>query len=163
MRAADGPGALEEDGDGLMRHIGEQGSDLVVLPELAFAPWFAAEMPGDDALWTPSARAHTQWMERLPELRAPVIGTRPVDRPEGRRNKAYITAVGGAATGLHDKSHPPDEPGFWEASRTSLATASRRGGDRRPAGRRAGVHGAEVRPSTRRASSWPPRHARSRG
>jgi N-carbamoylputrescine amidase len=51
------PGALEQDWDGLVAHVAEQRSDVVVLPEMGFAPWFAAERPGPDAAWASSVAA----------------------------------------------------------------------------------------------------------
>ena len=109
-------GALEQDWNGLVAHVVERGSDLVVLPEMGFAPWFAGERPGSDAAWVSSVAAHAEWMERLPELAAAVVGTRPVDRPSGRRNEAYVATPAGPPRPLHDKSYLPDEEGFWEAS-----------------------------------------------
>ena len=110
------PGALEEDWAGLVRHVTAEGSDLVVLPELGFAPWFAAERAVDDAAWAAAVAAHERWLPRLSELGAAVIGTRPVDRPAGRRNEAYAREADGPVRPLHDKSYLPDEAGFWEAS-----------------------------------------------
>lgn len=109
-------GALDDDWAGLVEHVRVEGSDLVVLPEMCFSPWFAAERPVDEAPWVASVAAHDVWLNRLGELPAAVIGTRPVDRPAGRRNEAYAVDVGGPARPLHDKSYLPDEPGFWEAS-----------------------------------------------
>ncbi len=110
------PGALEQDWDGLVAHVAEQRSDLIVLPEMGFAPWFAAERPASGAIWASSVAAHAAWVERLPELGAAVVGTRPVDRPAGRRNEAYVATPAGPVRRLHDKSYLPDEAGFWEAS-----------------------------------------------
>ena len=110
------PGALEQDWDGLVAHLTEQGSELVVLPEMGFAPWFAAERPSSDGAWASSVAAHAVWRERLSELGAAVVGTRPVDRPAGRRNEAYVATPTGPVRALHDKCYLPDEPGFWEAS-----------------------------------------------
>jgi N-carbamoylputrescine amidase len=109
-------GALEQDWDSLVAHVAQQGSELVVLPEMGFAPWLAAERAGSDATWSSSVAAHAAWSERLPELGAAVIGTRPVDRPAGRRNEAYLATPDGQVRSLHDKSYLPDEAGFWEAS-----------------------------------------------
>jgi N-carbamoylputrescine amidase len=109
-------GALEQDWDGLVAHVAEQGSELVVLPEMGFAPWFAAERPGSHEAWASSVSAHAAWSERLPELEAAVVGTRPVDRPTGRRNEAYLSRPDVPLLSLHDKSYLPDETGFWEAS-----------------------------------------------
>ncbi|HWH27936.1 MAG TPA: carbon-nitrogen hydrolase family protein [Mycobacteriales bacterium] len=109
-------GALEQDWTELVAHVEAERSDLVVLPELGFAPWLAAERVFDAAAWDAAVRAHDEWLGRLHELPAAVIGTRPVTRPAGRRNEAYAAERGGAVRGLHDKSYLPDEPGFWEAS-----------------------------------------------
>jgi N-carbamoylputrescine amidase len=110
------PGAREEDWAGLVAHAHAERSDLVVLPELGFARWFAAERPYDAEAWAASVAAHQHWQSRLGELDAAVIGTRPVDRPSGRRNEAYAAEAGRPPRPLHDKSYLPDEPGFWEAS-----------------------------------------------
>ena len=110
------PGELEQDWAGLVEHVAVERSDLVVLPEMGFAPWFAVQRPVDDALWTASVQAHERWLLRIDELPAAVLGTRPVERAQGRRNEAYAVEPGGQLRGLHDKSYLPDEPGFWEAS-----------------------------------------------
>ena len=109
-------GALEEDWAGLVAHVERERSDLVVLPEMCFAPWFAAERPTGDGPWTASVEAHERWLARLRELPAAVLGSRPVERAVGRRNEAFAADVGGPVRPLHDKSYLPDEPGFWEAS-----------------------------------------------
>jgi N-carbamoylputrescine amidase len=109
-------GSLEEDWAGLVAHVRAERSDLVVLPEMGFAPWFAVERPFDGGRWDAAVRAHDTWLGRLSELPAAVLGTRPVTRPGGRRNEAYAADRGGPVRGLHDKSYLPDEPGFWEAS-----------------------------------------------
>jgi N-carbamoylputrescine amidase len=111
-----GADSLEEDWAGLVAHVAGEGSDLVVLPELCFAPWFAADKPFDSATWDAAVDAHERWLARLPELPAAVIGSRPVTCPAGRRNQAYAADRGSPPAPLHDKSYLPDEPGFWEAS-----------------------------------------------
>ena len=110
------PGCLEEDWAGLAAHVLDERSDLVVLPELGFAPWFAADRPFDRPAWDAAVAAHERWLGRLHELPAAVLGTRPVDAPGGRRNQAYAAERAGPVRPLHDKSYLPDEPGFWEAS-----------------------------------------------
>lgn len=110
------PGALEQDWAGLVHHVAEQRSELVVLPEMGFAPWFATDRTGSDAVWASAVAAHATWSRRLPELGTAVVGTRPVDRSAGRRNEAYVATPDGGVRPLHDKSYLPDEPGFWEAS-----------------------------------------------
>jgi N-carbamoylputrescine amidase len=110
------PGALDEDWAGLVAHVDAEQSDLVVLPELGFAPWFATEQPFDEVAWGSAVAAHGRWLQRLGELGAAVIGSRPVDGVAGRRNEAYAAEAGQPVRRLHDKSYLPNEPGFWEAS-----------------------------------------------
>ena len=109
-------GALEQDWAALVEHVEAQRSDLVVLPEMGFAPWFAVGPAFEADRWDAAVRAHEQWLDRLVELPAAVLGTRPVTRPAGRRNAAYAADRGGPVRALHDKSYLPDEDGFWEAS-----------------------------------------------
>ncbi|MFP5219295.1 MAG: carbon-nitrogen hydrolase family protein [Actinomycetes bacterium] len=109
-------GALDDDWAQLVSHVEVERSDLVVLPELGFAPWLAVERTFDQQRWDDAVSTHDRWLARLRELPAAVIGTRPVTRPVGRRNEAYAADRGGRVRGLHDKSYLPDEPGFWEAS-----------------------------------------------
>lgn len=110
------PDALAADWAELVAHVDAERSDLVVLPELGFAPWFAAERPFDESAWAAAVAAHERWLQRLGELNTAVVGTRPVDRPAGRRNEAYAADASHLLVPLHDKSYLPDEPGFWEAS-----------------------------------------------
>jgi hypothetical protein len=110
------PGALEQDWDGLVAHVAAERSELVVLPEMGFAPWFATDPPAGDDAWPSAVAAHEAWTRRLPELGAAVVGTRPVTRGADRRNSAYVGSPDGTVRGLHDKSYLPDEDGFWEAS-----------------------------------------------
>lgn len=110
------PGALEEDWAGLVQHVQTERSHLVVLPEMCFSEWFAVGPTYEDSVWAAAVAAHDSWLPRLRELRAAVIGSRPVDRVAGRRNEAYAAERGRALRPLHNKSYLPDEPGFWEAS-----------------------------------------------
>lgn len=113
----DDPVGFEQDWLGLCRHVREQHSELVLLPELPFAPWFALERLFDAAKWEQVMMAHREWDGRLGEL-APssIIATRPIERSGSRYNEAYAVEAGGARTPVHDKRYLPDEPGFYEAS-----------------------------------------------
>lgn len=73
LRAA--AGALEDDWTGLTAHVESERSELVVLPELGFAPWFAVERTYDARTWDTAVRAHEGWLARLDELPAAVVGT----------------------------------------------------------------------------------------
>ena len=107
------PDDLAEDWEQLAAHVQAESSDLVLLPEMPFAAWFAA-MP----VWHTATVAHDAWMECLPELApAAAIGTRPIEAGEGGRyNQGFLWTAGGGYLAVHEKYYLPDEPGFWEAS-----------------------------------------------
>ena len=104
----------------LGEHVRDQRSELVLLPEMPFAPWFARERPFRDDVWRDALRAHDAWCARLGELGAPtVVVTRPSELPEagGRRaNVALARLPAGDLRRAHVKAYLPDEDGYWEAS-----------------------------------------------
>jgi N-carbamoylputrescine amidase len=100
----------------LAAHVAEEGSDLVVLPEMPFAPWLAARREVDPSAWARAVEAHEHWCGRLHELgAAAAVGSRPVSAPD-RHNRAFAWRRGGGLEDLHDKAFLPDEEGFWEAT-----------------------------------------------
>jgi N-carbamoylputrescine amidase len=108
---------LAEDWAALADHVRQQGSDLVLLPEMGLAPWFARERAFDEAAWAGARRAHERHLaERLGDLSpAVVLGTAPVERDGRRLNEAFVADDAGVR-GAHLKYHLPDEEDFWEAS-----------------------------------------------
>jgi N-carbamoylputrescine amidase len=109
--------AFDADWAQLCAHTRDARSELVLLPEMPFARWFATSRPFDDIVWRDAVDAHRRWEPRLEELAgAVVIGTRPVDRAGRRFNEAFVAARGTKTRGVHDKRYLPDEPGYWEAS-----------------------------------------------
>lgn len=102
---------------GLCRHVAEAGSDLVLLPEMPFSSWFAAERAFDGTVWSTAVAEHERWLARLGELGpATVLGSAPVDRGGKRLNEAFVWSGGGGAAPAHHKRYLPDEDGFREAS-----------------------------------------------
>ena len=74
------PVELERDWEGLIAHIKSVSSDLVVLPEMPFAPWFAVARRFDADVWQAAVAAHDTWVERLVDLApAAVVGSRPTN------------------------------------------------------------------------------------
>lgn len=111
------PGDLEGAWRGLVAHVREARSELVLLPELPFAPWFGVRREFDAATWRGVVDGHAAWASRLAELApARVLSTRAVDAAEGRFNEAVVWDAAGGLRGVHRKRNLPDEPGFWEAS-----------------------------------------------
>src|SRR3954451_4538257 len=102
----------------LRRHVVERGSELLVLPELPFSDWLAADPVSDAARWQHSVEAHRVAVDRLQELgvRA-VVASRPTVEVTGsRRNQAFLWTLEAGAARVRDKRYLPDEPGYWEAS-----------------------------------------------
>ena len=102
--------------EALRTHLHRQRSDLVLLPEMPFAPWFARDREYREDVWRDAVRAHERWCERLHELRAPVVA---VSAPRSEGTQRLNVALLWQPTRLepvHVKSYLPDETGYWEAS-----------------------------------------------
>ena len=100
----------------LCAHVGSAASDLVLLPELAFARWFATRPDFDGAVWRDTVREHEAWKQRLPELGARhVLGSAPGEQAGRRLNRGFVRYREGGYVLAHEKRYLPDEEGFWEA------------------------------------------------
>jgi N-carbamoylputrescine amidase len=112
----DDPEQFDAEWTALAAHTHHAKSELVLLPEMPFARWFASNRDFDPEIWRSAVQAHTRWEERVEELGAPfVIGTRPAQRDTRRFNEAFVAASDGVRA-FHQKRYLPDEPGYWEAS-----------------------------------------------
>jgi N-carbamoylputrescine amidase len=102
----------------LAAHVREEGSELVLLPEMPFHRWLPAVKEVDPGQWTESMRSHDAWWPRLEELEADVIATtRPVIDGDRRFQEGVVWLRDGQATlPVHRKCYLPDEEGFWEAT-----------------------------------------------
>jgi N-carbamoylputrescine amidase len=113
----DRPEAFEEAWGGLAAHVRAERSELVLLPELPFAPWFATRREFEPATWRAVVERHEAFSARLAELApAAVFSTRPIEPPEGRFNEGYAWDAAGGLRAVHRKRYLPDEPAYWEAS-----------------------------------------------
>jgi predicted amidohydrolase len=113
----DDPVAFAEDWQALAAHVKAERSQLVLLPEMPFAPWFALSPRYDAAVWQAAVRAHDSWLSRLAELApATIIATRPVNREGQRLNEGFVWDQAEGYCIAHHKYYLPDEEGFWEAS-----------------------------------------------
>jgi N-carbamoylputrescine amidase len=100
----------------LCKHAIQEASELVLLPEFAFAEpvWLAEHF--DSAVWAAAQAACDQWLSRLPELGvAHVVGTRPVIKAGKPYNEGFLWSAGLGLQALRSKVHLPEEPGGWEA------------------------------------------------
>lgn len=109
---------FRRDWDALGAHVREQQSELVLLPELPFSPWFALQPRFDPERWEAVLQEHAAWCGRLAELApAAVLSTLPRSLPDGRRlNSGFVWTQGAGLNFTHTKYYLPDEDGFWEAS-----------------------------------------------
>ena len=109
--------AFDADWAELCAHTRRARSELVLLPEMPFARWFATAREFDARVWREAVDAHRRWEPRIDELGAAVvIGTRPVERDGRRLNEAFMVTSSRSARGVHEKRYLPDEDGYWEAS-----------------------------------------------
>jgi N-carbamoylputrescine amidase len=111
------PEEFAADWERLAAHVKAHQSDLVLLPEMAFSPWFAWRRKYDPRIWDAAVSEHVRWKSRLQELGpAVVLGSAPVQVGNRRFNQGFLWRdVSGFKT-VHTKSYLPDEKGFWEAS-----------------------------------------------
>lgn len=113
----DAPEHFMEDWDRLVDHVQVEGSDLVLLPEMPFAPWFAVTDRFDAALWNDVVARHEEWLDRLEALSpAAVIATRPTVRNGRRVNEAFVWEPSTGLRPIHVKYFLPNEPGFHETA-----------------------------------------------
>ena len=101
----------------LKQHIATHASDLVLLPEMCFSPWFCTSPARDEKSWQEAVRSHERWLERLPELGAnAVVGTSPRNLGGKRYNVAYLWTSQNGLQWIHQKTYLPNDDGYWEAS-----------------------------------------------
>ena len=113
----DDPIALNQDWLELAAHVKAEASDLVLLPEMPFYPWFARTRPFVPGVWQAVLDAHGDWHKRLNELApATIIGTRPVEADSRRLNEGFVFDSNAGYRPAHRKYYLPDEDGYWEAS-----------------------------------------------
>ncbi len=131
----DDPIEFEYDWNELVVHARSQSSDLVLLPEMPFATWFARQPQFDLSIWEQAVASHEAWLPRLQELApAAVACTRPVSA--GGQLNGFAGMSGYAQSALHmhrynegfvwderhgyQKAHAkyylPEDECFWEAS-----------------------------------------------
>lgn len=113
-----GPESFSTDWDRLVEHVKAERSDLVLLPEMPFFPWFPTPREFDAQTWRAAVAAHDAWEKRLSELRPAIaLGTRPVDFGALRYNAGFMWNEGeGITETIHVKSCLSNEQGSWETT-----------------------------------------------
>jgi predicted amidohydrolase len=99
----------------LANHVHAARSDLVLLPDMPFAPWFAGGREFDIGVWQSAVRAHEQWEPRLGELGATyVLSSRPVDFGNEPYDEAFVWDAEYGPRSVHAKAEFRNEQGAWE-------------------------------------------------
>jgi N-carbamoylputrescine amidase len=110
-------GAFVAAWDALMSHVRREASDLLLLPEMPFCPWFADSRYFDAAVWQKAIAAHSEWEQRLHAAAPAVVaGTRPMDCGNERYNEAFLWDCQLGSCAVHAKSLLAEEHGVWEAA-----------------------------------------------
>lgn len=109
--------AFERAWDNLVDHVAIEESDLVLLPEMPFAPWLPATPDDDSAAWKQAVNTHDEWIARFDMLApATVLVSCPTVRHDRRLNEGLMWTPDDGTETTHEKRYLPDEKGFWEAS-----------------------------------------------
>jgi N-carbamoylputrescine amidase len=109
---------IAADWDRLTTHVKAQQSELVLLPEMPFYPWFPTPRDYDASVWQAAVDAHNSWEKRLSEL-APAIplGTRPIDFGNMRYNAGFMwNEDESISETIHVKCCLSNQEGAWETS-----------------------------------------------
>lgn len=103
--------------EAVLAALRQEGSDLLVLPEMPFHPWLSGSRQVSAALWEKAVESHLQRIDQLAALDIPVvIGTRPVSERAGRFNRGFVWERDRGRRDVHTKCYLPNEAGFWEAA-----------------------------------------------
>lgn len=100
----------------LEAHTKSAGSDFLLLPEMCFSEWLAADRDPSEIKWLKAVEAHSREIAKLDRFgTSAVLGTRPTVHINGsRRNEAYLWQSTQGAVGFHEKYYLPDEEGYYE-------------------------------------------------
>ncbi|MBA3012586.1 MAG: carbon-nitrogen hydrolase family protein [Proteobacteria bacterium] len=101
----------------LSDHLQENQTDLLLLPEMPFYKWLSGSNVPDPLAWQAAVSAHDGWMEKLKDLRVPMVaGTRPILKNGHPINTAFVWTREKGVQYVHEKYYLPNEEGFWEAT-----------------------------------------------
>jgi N-carbamoylputrescine amidase len=113
---SDDPNLLAGEWEELVAHVKSSGSELVLLPEMPFYPWWMLESTVDLRVWDLAIAAHESWQRRLDELLpAAVLTSFPVRVGDQRLNEGILWEGSGRVP-VHHKYYLPDEAGFREST-----------------------------------------------
>jgi len=108
--------ALASEWNGLVAHVRDAQSELVLLPEMPFYPWWMSDAQVDPAVWDAAVASHQSWKPRLKELCTPcILSTFPTTCAGERSNEGFLWE-NERYVPVHQKYFLPNEAGFWEST-----------------------------------------------
>lgn len=110
--------AFAADWKHLVEHVRAERSELVLLPEMPFYPWFPTPREFVARTWRDAVAAHDAWERRLSELMPGIaLGTRPADFGSLRYSVGFMWNGDESITEtIHVKSCLLSEEGSWETT-----------------------------------------------
>ena len=111
------PAFFAQDWERLVVHVKGERSDLVLLPEMPFSPWFAWSPKYDPKIWERAVKSHQEATPFLEQLSPAIVcSSQPVNRKGKRHNEAFLWDQRSGFRTAHTKYYLPNEKGYWEAS-----------------------------------------------
>ena len=104
--------------EGLTAHIADEQSKFLLLPEMCFSDWLAADPDPDPERWQNAINSHNDRIAAIDRLGVhAAIGTRPIINESGsHHNQAYLWSAKTGIHAVHEKYYLPNEGGYWEAN-----------------------------------------------
>ena len=105
--------------EALSTYIKDSRTDFLLLPEMCFSEWLAADPEPDADRWHGAVADHARYISELEQLGVQaVMSTRPIVREHGSfRNEAYLWTPESGPRSVHEKYYLPDEVCYWENTR----------------------------------------------
>ncbi|MET0636863.1 MAG: carbon-nitrogen hydrolase family protein [Chitinophagaceae bacterium] len=99
----------------LTQYLDDVQTDLLLLPEMPFFRWIAADPAATDQVKEESVRQHQKKIKEIETMNARwVVYSTPEITPGGFLNTAYLFDKKNGYRKLHTKTYFPEEPHFWE-------------------------------------------------
>lgn len=100
----------------LCHRVNKISPDLLLMNELPFGPWAAAQPEYSEPVWNRSMSLHDAGLQSLGELGAKAVAiTRPYLEAGRRVNQAGLWTREEGFAGVHTKQFFPEEEGYYEA------------------------------------------------
>ena len=98
----------------LVKHLENEGSELLLLNEMPAYPWFVYRAEYVPAIGNEAVKVHEDFLEKIGTLGLPVVASRPIMEGNVLYNEAFLIN-NQSYTPVHTKHYFPDEEGFYEA------------------------------------------------